>query len=60
MGDPVILIPPMLSDARVFEDQIVELSRDHPVVFAPLVEGDSIAAMAASCGNMAPKFFSMV
>lgn len=59
MGDPVILIPPMLSDARVFEDQIAELSRDHPVVFAPLVHGNSIAAMATEILKWAPQEFAV-
>ena len=59
MGDPVIFIPPMLSDARVFEDQIAELSRDHPVVFAPLMDGDSIAALATQILKWAPKEFAI-
>ena len=59
MGDPVIFIPPMLSDARVFADQIAELSRDHPVVFAPLVQGDSIGAFAARILKWAPKEFAV-
>jgi pimeloyl-ACP methyl ester carboxylesterase len=59
MGDPVIFIPPMLGDARVFADQIAELSRDHPVVFAPLVRGETIAEFAAQILAFAPKEFAV-
>lgn len=59
MGDPVILIPPMLSDARIFADQIAELSRDHVVVFAPLIAGASIADYAADILSWAPKEFAV-
>lgn len=59
MGDPVIFIPPMLCDARVFAHQIAELSRDHPVLFAPLVHGESIADFAADILRWAPKEFAV-
>ena len=59
MGDPVIFIPPMLCDARVFSHQIAELSRDHPVLFAPLVHGSSIADFAADILRWAPQEFAV-
>lgn len=59
MGDPVLFVPPMLSDARVFEHQIAELSRDHVVVFAPLVVGCSIAEFAADILSWAPPEFAV-
>jgi len=59
MGDPVIFIPPMLSDARVFAHQFAELSRDHIVVFAPLVVGSTIADYAADILRWAPPEFAV-
>jgi len=59
MGDPVIFIPPMLSDARVFAHQFAELSRDHIVVFAPLIVGSTIADYAADILRWAPPEFAV-
>jgi pimeloyl-ACP methyl ester carboxylesterase len=59
MGDPVIFIPPMLCDARVFADQIAELSRDHVVIFTPIVGADSIEEIAARVLSYAPREFAL-
>lgn len=59
MGDPVVFIPPMLCDARVFADQIAELSRDNPVLFAPTRDMDTIEAIAAQILSWAPQEFAL-
>jgi pimeloyl-ACP methyl ester carboxylesterase len=59
MGDPVILIPPMLCDARVFADQIAELSRDHPVLFAPTCGAGTMEDIAAGILKWAPPEFAL-
>lgn len=59
MGDPVVFIPPMLCDARVFADQIADLSRDHPIVFAPTRGAESIEDAAANILSLAPKEFAL-
>ncbi|UWQ15462.1 alpha/beta fold hydrolase [Aliiroseovarius sp. M344] len=57
MPDPVVLIPGMMCDARVFGPQIDDLSRDHIVVVAPPVVGDTIRDMAAHMlDNLPPRF----
>ena len=37
MRDPVVFLPGLMCDARVFAPQINALSRDHVVISAPLV-----------------------
>jgi pimeloyl-ACP methyl ester carboxylesterase len=59
MGDAVVLIPPMLCDARVFADQIAELSRDHPVLFAPTVGAETIEDIAVRILKIAPPEFAL-
>jgi pimeloyl-ACP methyl ester carboxylesterase len=59
MGDPVVLVPPMLCDARVFADQIAELSRDHPVLLAPTCGAETIEDIAVMILSWAPKEFAL-
>ncbi len=59
MGDPVVLIPPILCDARVFAGQIAELSRDHPVLFAPTRGAETIEVAAANILAWAPQEFAL-
>ena len=59
MGDPVVFIPPMLCDARVFADQIAELSRDNPVLFAPTCGAGTIEDIAIDILKWAPQEFAL-
>lgn len=60
MGDTVIFIPPMLCDDRVFAHQIAELSRDHVVMFTPIVGVNSIEEIAVRVLSCAPREFVFV
>ncbi|MEL6640136.1 MAG: alpha/beta fold hydrolase [Pseudomonadota bacterium] len=57
--EPVVLIPPVLCDARVFADQIGVLSIDHPVVVAPARGQDTIGEMAQSVLDVSPPNFAV-
>lgn len=47
MTEPLVLIPGMTCDARVFWHQLVALSGDRPVLVAPPVRGATVEEMAA-------------
>jgi len=59
-GDPVIFIPPLLCDARVFLDQIAHLSRDHVVICAPTSGGETMDEIARGILGWAPAHFALV
>ena len=59
MTEPVILLPGMLCDARLFAPEIDALSATRPVMVAPLADGDTVAAMAAAILQYAPPRFAL-
>ena len=59
MTEPVILLPGMMCDARLFAPQIAALSAIRPVMVAPLADGDTVAAMAAAILQYAPPRFAL-
>ncbi|MBD3679826.1 MAG: alpha/beta fold hydrolase [Rhodobacteraceae bacterium] len=57
MRDPLVLLPAILCDARLFLAQIAMFSDQRPVIFAPLAEGETIEEMAkALLENLPPTF----
>lgn len=46
MADPLVLVPGMMCDARLFGPQVGALRRDREVLVLPPIVGDSTAAMA--------------
>lgn len=59
-GDPVVMIPPMLCDARVFQDQIAAISRSTAVLVVPTGMGDTLEEIAVQILDWAPRSFSLV
>lgn len=59
MPEPVILLPGMMCDARLFAPQTATLSATRPVMVAPLARGDTITAIAASILQHAPPRFAL-
>lgn len=57
--EPLVLLPGMMCDARVFAPQIEALSAYLPVTVAPLLGGDRIEAIAAHILNMLPERFAL-
>ncbi len=47
MREPLVLIPGMMCDARVFGPQINDLSRDYTVILAAPTQGETVREMAA-------------
>jgi pimeloyl-ACP methyl ester carboxylesterase len=59
MNDPLILIPGLMSDARLFGQQIVDLSRDRAVMVALPDGGSTIDEFSANLLQNAPQRFAM-
>lgn len=57
--EPLVLIPPMLCDARVFAPQINDLSLEYPVMFAPITSGERIEEIASNILSWAPAKFAL-
>jgi pimeloyl-ACP methyl ester carboxylesterase len=57
---PVVLLPGMMLDARMFDDQVATLSRSREVVVGDLSQSDSIAEMARNVLRMAPSRFALI
>jgi pimeloyl-ACP methyl ester carboxylesterase len=57
MQEPIVLLPGMMCDARLFAHQVVDLSRDHLVTVAPITQGERISEIASSLiPHLPPKF----
>lgn len=59
MIEPLVLIPPMLCDARVFCAQLATLSASVPVTFTPITNGDRIEEMASTILSWLPQKFAL-
>lgn len=59
MTEPVLFLPGLMCDSRVFSAQITALSRRWPVMVAPLGPGERIEDMAAAILSMAPAKFAL-
>ncbi|MDU9004417.1 alpha/beta fold hydrolase [Sedimentitalea todarodis] len=56
---PLVLIPGMMCDARLFGPQIDAFSGRHPITLAPINAHDTVAALAADILTWAPQRFAM-
>lgn len=56
---PLVLLPAMMCDARAFADQILHISRDRPVVVAPVSAASRVEAIAASLLDHLPPRFAL-
>ncbi|MCK0143273.1 alpha/beta fold hydrolase [Aliiroseovarius sp. F20344] len=59
MQEPLVLIPGMMCDARVFGPQINDLSRDHTVIVAAPTRGETVREMAALLLEELPDRFAL-
>lgn len=58
-SETLVMIPPLLCDARVFEPQMLDLSRDHAVMFAPTTRGERMEEVASQILTWAPSKFAL-
>ncbi|KPA22206.1 Pimeloyl-(acyl-carrier protein) methyl ester esterase [Shimia sp. SK013] len=59
MSEPLVLLPGMMCDARLFSYQLAVLSRDRAVTIAPVTQGDRIGDMAAFLLSQLPDKFAL-
>ena len=59
MPDPLVLLPGMMCDARLFAPQIADLSRDHAVMVAPITQGERVEEIASDLLSLLPAKFAL-
>lgn len=59
MKIPLVLMPEMMCDVRIFENQINVLSRNRAVTFAPITEGERIEDIASELLDQLPHRFAL-
>ncbi len=59
MKDPLVLLPGMMCDARLFGPQIAELSAETAVMVAPITRGDRIEEIASGLLDQLPRRFAL-
>jgi len=60
MREPIVFLPAMMCDARVFAPQIAALSGHHAMMFAPLTNADNVREIATQVLAAAPMRFAAV
>ena len=59
MREPLVLLPGMMCDVRLFAPQIAAFSHEHPVLVAPLTGADTMSALATAVLAIAPPRFAL-
>jgi pimeloyl-ACP methyl ester carboxylesterase len=59
MAEPLVLVPGLMSDTRLFDAQVLALSRDRPVMLVLPVMGDTIEEMSQALCAAAPARFAL-
>lgn len=59
MRDPLVLLPAMMCDARVFLPQLISLSAERAVMVAPVTKGERIEEIASDLLGQLPAKFAL-
>ncbi|NCO86390.1 MAG: alpha/beta fold hydrolase [Rhodobacterales bacterium] len=59
MSEPLVLLPGMMCDARLFLPQVVEFSSDTPVTVAPITGGERVEEIASALLAQLPARFAL-
>ncbi len=59
MNEPLVLLPGMMCDARLFGPQIAELSSEGAVTIAPITQGERIEEIASNLLSDLPERFAL-
>lgn len=59
MREPIVFLPGMMCDARLFAPQMGAFSAEHPILFIPPVGTDSMADLARQVLEAAPPCFAI-
>lgn len=58
--EPLVFLPGMMCDGRLFGPQVAALSGHHPITMMPMTRGDSIEAIARQVVAAAPPRFALL
>ncbi|MBC7165632.1 MAG: alpha/beta fold hydrolase [Roseovarius sp.] len=58
-NDPVVFLPGMMCDARLFAPQLADLGRDRAVTVAPITHGERIEEIASNLLDVLPARFAL-
>lgn len=59
MSEPLVFVPPIMCDARVFAPQMLGLSDSYPVMFSPISMGERMEEIASQLLSWAPPRFAL-
>lgn len=59
MAEPLVLLPELMCDARLFGPQIADLSRDMAVMVAPINGGERVEEVASGLLDLLPRRFAL-
>ncbi len=59
MTEPLVLLPGMMCDARLFDPQITALSRERAVMVAPVTHGERVEEIASNIIDQLPLRFAL-
>jgi len=59
MTEPVVFLPGLMCDTRLFAPQLVALGRDRPVMVAPITGGERIEEIASGLLTLLPAKFAL-
>ncbi|MCQ0093641.1 alpha/beta fold hydrolase [Roseovarius sp. M141] len=59
MNEPLVLLPDVMCDARVFGPQLAAFSKSHAVTVAPITGGDRIEEVASNLLDVLPRKFAI-
>ena len=59
MTEPVVLLPGLMCDARLFQPQIIALSQVTGVMVAPITEGERVEEIASRVLDLCPRKFAL-
>ena len=59
MLEPLVLLPGMMCDGRLFDAQIAAFSHERAVMVAPLTGADTMSALASAVLANAPSRFAL-
>ncbi len=59
MAEPLVLLPGLMCDARLFGPQIAEMSADTAVMVAPITQGERVEEIASGLLDQLPQRFAL-
>ena len=59
MTEPVVFVPGMMCDARLFEQQFRVMSSERAVMVAPITQGERVEEIASNILDQLPQRFAL-